>query len=579
MTTCAERRSRRAFLAGTASFLGGLAGCVQGRTVIKRKTCISGCKMTEAQERDMTTTGDKVDSGKSQESTSKAETEVNRSPADTIGVAHAAGGYSFTNRDYLNEGANVVQDLGANVLKIWLQSMAEKYPFNTAWSKTDIPVDIARTPQVKRVFNRNFDSYILVTASSLGDHNFYFRDGITEEQVEREITEFRELTQHLLREYHGTGKEFILQHWEGDWGILGSFEPSKTASERQFRAMRRWLDARQEGIRQARETTDSDVTVLGATEVNLVMDAMSGTPRVINEVVPETSCDLISLSAWHPLASVANRTDPRSISKKIRKILEFVADHASEPDQYAKSQLDGSSNVYIGELGWPLNRNGPTESMRIVRSVTETALRFGTRYIVYWQVFDNETIGKVNKRPSNEDVPGNHLVQPDGTKNPLWEYFARRVSIPGTVNDGWTPLKFQFDQTVPEYKLNGDIDSEDGRELTAAVTEILLEGSSEQMTYDVGYPGREPIVGKGVSFPESGNRENWRWLASPDAESTFYIWAPRITGLERMHIFGSPAKPEMNVTISIGGSESKHTLTSDGWLSGELTVSLSEFSS
>lgn len=573
--------NRRALVASAASLVGGVAGCLNRWSAGQGKATSTARNRTGDGRHSRGATGtvsnaEQFSGGERGSSAQNNSNEHRRSPADALGVAHAGGTYDFTDSGYLNEGATVVEDVGANVLKMWLQSMPSKYPFDTEWSGSEDPVDLARTPQVRRVFDRGFDTYVLVTASAVGTHNFYFRDGFTREQYEREVDTFERLTRHLLEEYDGTGTEFVLQHWEGDWGILGSYDPSETATSRQFDAMRRWLNARQKGIRRARKTVESDVTVLGATEVNLVMDAMSGTPRVTTEVLPETTCDLASLSAWQLLASVAERTDPREISDKVRQVLDFVATHTPEPDEYAKARLGGAPNVYVGEIGYPLNGNGPTRAMRLLRTGTEAALDHGARYVLYWQVFDNETRGEVSGRPTNKDVPGNHLVRPDGTKAPSYRYLLRRVATRRPPTDEWTPLVFRFDRTVPEHSVNPEVKPARGRQLTAAVTKLVFESESEQTIYDIGQPGAEPIVGSGVSAPEESGETTWRWLANPDGEHTFYLRTDRIADVQRLRIVGSPARDGLDLAVSFKDSTNEHTMRADGWLGSELTVPLVE---
>jgi len=573
------RADRRRFLAGATGLLAGVAGCSgtggsdgeTGSGPYEPGDVTGGGRVDAAVGRRPTVGGD----GAPAATRTPGASPDGRSPADAIGVAHAAGTYSFTDRNYLNEGAAEASDAGANVLKVWLQSMASKYPFDSEWPDAEEPAELVRTPHVRELFDRPFDTFVLVTASTVGGHNFYFRDGFTDDQYEREVATFRKLTRHLLREYDGTGTEFVLQHWEGDWGILGSDDPSAVATDDQFAAMGRWLTARQAGIRQAREAVDSDVTVLGAAEVNLVTDAMTGTPRVITEVVPETDCDLVSLSAWQPVATLAGEDDPRAIAERFREILAFVTEHAPEPDGYARERLGDAPNVYVGELGWPLNRDGPTRTMRLLRATTEAALAFGARYVLYWQVFDNETVGDVSGRPATDEVPGHHLVAPDGTRSPTWDYLARRTSATAPASGEWVPLVFRFDRTVPEQALNPDVGPSRGRPLTAALDSLVVDGPGGEVTYDIGHPGREPVVGDGVSVPESADGTRYRWLADRDGESTFYRRAGRVTDARRLRVVGSPAADGMAVTVALGGVTSDHTFPSSAWLSGELDVSLS----
>ena len=58
---------------------------------------------------------------------------VNAEPTrDVLGVAHTAGRYNFTDKDYLNEGADELLALGTRVIKVWFGAdAATYYPFNS----------------------------------------------------------------------------------------------------------------------------------------------------------------------------------------------------------------------------------------------------------------------------------------------------------------------------------------------------------------------------------------------------------------------------------------------------------------
>ncbi|HVR96764.1 MAG TPA: hypothetical protein VMW27_09130, partial [Thermoanaerobaculia bacterium] len=48
---------------------------------------------------------------------------------DVLGVTHAAGRYSLTEQDFLNEGADRLLELGTRVIKVWFRLDAQQaYP-------------------------------------------------------------------------------------------------------------------------------------------------------------------------------------------------------------------------------------------------------------------------------------------------------------------------------------------------------------------------------------------------------------------------------------------------------------------
>jgi hypothetical protein len=170
-----------------------------------------------------------------------------------------------------------------------------------------------------------------------------------------------------------------------------------------------WLNARQDGVFMAREEVGCHgVTVLHAAEVNLIARAMEGKTTVTNDVIPHTHCDLYSYSAY----DTCLHGDPQ----KLRDALDYLASKA--PD----SKLFGSRNIYIGEFGAPENQY---DQLKIVKCTVETALDWGARYIVYWELYCNEPKEKGREsesRPTNDDMRGFWLIRPDGTKPPVWGY-------------------------------------------------------------------------------------------------------------------------------------------------------------
>lgn len=338
-----------------------------------------------------------------------AQEKPERDIRDIVGSTHTGGKYNFTEKDYLNEGADKLLALGTRVIKLWLHDRPDRsYPFNSQWPEIGSLTELAKTPYFRRVFDKPFTVYIL-EAFRPGVGHAYHKRGMSREAVEAERREFCELTKYLLSAYRGTGKTFILQNWEGDW-VLRDVKIENEPSPESVRGMIDWLNARQDGVEQARrEVGMHGVTVAHAAEVNLMDLAMKGGVTVANDVLPKTHCDLVSYSAWDTLRDPA----------KFRQAL----DHLKEkmPD----SRLFGADNVFVGEYGAPENDcGGPEKQLQFVRGATETALDWGARWIVYWELYCNEPSGDYEGRPTNADCRGFWLIRPDGTKPPVWHYFA-----------------------------------------------------------------------------------------------------------------------------------------------------------
>lgn len=358
-------------------------------------------------------------------------------PSDVIGATHSNGAYHFSDDDFLNEGAERLSTLGTNVIKVWLHRIAEKYPFNSDWSRSLTSLtEVAKSPYVQELFERPFSTYVLLAHSRAWGEWVGFQDDMSAQHTRSVRRRFEDLTRHLLSTYDGTGKTFVLQHWEGD--NLAQEDPTAPLPEPVAENFRRWLTARQEGVERARDAVDSDVTVLHAPEVNFVLDAMTdGTARVINEVVPQVDVDLVSYSAWEMGDQLAGyRWAPGHNGQRqfdeaesvIHDTLDYIESQAPTPNDYVAGVLtDRQSNVYLGEFGSPLQRHGSERAMRIIRPVLEHSLDWGVRWALYWQLYCNEATveGEVTE---NDDVQGYYLIRPDGTRAPTWEYLETKLA-------------------------------------------------------------------------------------------------------------------------------------------------------
>ena len=124
-----------------------------------------------------------------------------------------------------------------------------------------------------------------------------------------------------------------------------------------------------------------------------------------NDVLPHTHCDLYSYSAYDV---------PTYDRDKFRSNLDYLA-----------SKAPGKDNVYIGEFGAPENEvGGPEVQLARVRSTIETALKWGARYIIYWELYCNEPKPdhKYAGRPEDDDMRGFWLIRPDGSRPPVTDY-------------------------------------------------------------------------------------------------------------------------------------------------------------
>lgn len=328
---------------------------------------------------------------------------------DVLGVAHTAGKYNFTDKDFLNEGADELLELGTRVIKVWFGAdAATYYPFNSDWEPAaESLVEVAEKPYYRALFAKPFTTYLLVLTRSEGAS--YFWDGMTAEEVAAEKQQVYELARHLLTAYAGSGKTFVLQNWEGDHLLRRNLPPELEPDDKRLRGMADWWNARQDGVDQARkEVRVRGVQVLHAAEVNHLRQAMEGKVTATNDVIPFTHADLYSYSSW----------DVQFDRAVLTQALDYLERKA--PD----SRLFGRYNLYLGEFGAAKDHLDERQAKReLIRELADTALGWGVRYAIYWQVFCNEPAREYTGRPTNDDMRGFWLIRPDGTRSANWYDF------------------------------------------------------------------------------------------------------------------------------------------------------------
>src|SRR3954454_11572484 len=176
---------------------------------------------------------------------------------ERLGVAHVGGKYHFTDKDFLNEGAQRIQELGSRVIKVWFMRAPEQsYPFNSKWPAVNSLVDLARTPYYRELFDRPFTTFILETYAYGRDDNYWQR-GVTDAEAADEARQFEALTRYLIATYAGSGKTFVLQNWEGDWAIRPAADAKLVPTREAIAGMIRWLNARQDGVERGRRDQPS----------------------------------------------------------------------------------------------------------------------------------------------------------------------------------------------------------------------------------------------------------------------------------------------------------------------------------
>jgi hypothetical protein len=438
-------------------------------------------------------------------------------------------------------------------------------------------------PHFEELLERDFDTYVFemfafTDALRRGGAGYFYNE-FTQEQAEAETESFYQLTKHLLETYDGTGLEFVLQNWEGDWLAVGGAGNEGPPDPDVLDRMKRWFNARQRGISRARREVESDVAVLGACEINKVREPIeTDTNWIVNTILNDLDVDLVSYSAWdlgRHVTSEPRMTD--ALRNDVHQTLDYIAERAPPKSAYAARALGPETpQIYLGEYGMALNRSGIDTAMRAIRTVDEEARDWGVPYTLFWATYDNGVIidgeqvvidpdiesvlrEKFPDGVTREDVYGYYLRYPNGARTPAWYHLAEAFD---TNQSDFYRLDFEFDRTISSAELDPDIERGEGRELTFTCYEIDVETTQGSTTLNVGTPGEEGAFARGVFPPEKTADGTFRWFGRPAAHTRLYLHRNELDlegPLNRLHLKGSGADNDLTAKVSLDG-ESVGTL-------------------
>jgi hypothetical protein len=215
--------------------------------------------------------------------------------------------------------------------------------------------------------------------------------------------EYRDLTETLMHEYSGSGRVFIIGHWEGDNQVYcGSSYDFQTADHKRdacieqypevrLAGLTAWLKIRQEAIAEGRRRATaagaSNVEVYHAVEFNTIFASrrVSGASissrdykGVLDTSVPAVHPDVCSYSAWESV----NRN---RLTKDLQDIMKKCA----------------PAPVIVGEIG---DKDNPDKRYAKIVS-TLLPLKESVPLVFFWQAFE----------PRVSKDPGFGLFNPDGT--------------------------------------------------------------------------------------------------------------------------------------------------------------------
>ena len=318
-----------------------------------------------------------------------------------VGVAHVAGEYAVrrsTSEGFIQAGANRAHELGARTLKLFLTpDFRQKYP--QPWpGEIDSLAALADSAPFQEVFALPFDTFVLSTYSFSMGTGDPWRAGPVPTLLAAEERELDALVTLLLSRYAGTGKTFVLQTWEGDWALLGAFDPHQVVPHERAERMAQWLSARHTAIDAARRReARPGVSVFDAIELNRVLDTEQGL-RVVTDVLPHSCADAVSYSAWEALDVSALPAAQQAAAVEQRLETALTRIEAAAP---------AGASIFLGEFGLAENENTSELTTTLVERTLEVSRRHGVVGAVYWQMFDNEC--------SAVGCRGLWVMRPDGS--------------------------------------------------------------------------------------------------------------------------------------------------------------------
>ena len=203
----------------------------------------------------------------------------------------------------------------------------------------------------------------------------------------------------------------MLGHWEGDWWVLGAFDPTiQELPAIRKEAYINWVNNRQAAIEAARnDTPHTNVWVAQYIEVNSVSDYLDlGYERLVNGVLPDVIIDAVSYSAYDAgLENVFRNLDTIESSANFTNYLNPVF---------------GDKKTFLGEFGFgtrDVNGNvirTAEEQKDLTMIVLNSSVAWGAPLAYYWQLYNNET-------SDNGEETGWWLIDDNNVQQPVYDAF------------------------------------------------------------------------------------------------------------------------------------------------------------
>lgn len=527
--------------------------------------------------------------------------------SETVGITHAGISYTHDSSvSCMRDGADQILKLGSKVIKLWFaDDPVGAYSVNCNWDQFTInnSLDLIQTDYYREVLEMDFTTFVLEAHTfdkAYNDSNVRWDDGMSQEECDRIEREMFELTEYLMLEYNGTGKEFVLQNWEGDNMLGGRFwrldeinnlyyavDDGKESANQQtdlmvrtrVRGLTDWFNYRQKGVDRAREKYKllSDVQVRHALEINFVyLDSRDDgwpyidSPTLLKDIVPYTNCDLYSLSCWGSLTiERAHTLRDRLVMYRdaIGDTFVDIYDRNQKKDRRPYVRDDQVSFLMLGEYGaierfqqtetggWGPDLNYVTDMRHreVLQIQTELALDLGLEFVVYWELYCN--VPRVDTEPpmvidnrigelarSNDQMQGNWLIRVDGSYTEGYKYIYGLLDPDkGTyIVETYSPNRiYKINDIYSGFEVAGELNSSH-----------MLSNLSTEKTF-----GNEIQVWGSIDGVNYNKIETEAYFTQCVEESGFYrakiIYINRERPCEEYRFFKIKKMPgERNVTLS-----------------------------
>jgi hypothetical protein len=233
---------------------------------------------------------------------------------------------------------------------------------------------------------------VMLTAYDFASYSdqHYLDRGFLAANRQSVFDEYEQLTEEIMRRESGSGRTFVIGHWEGDNQVycgssykylVNDAERTKCQSQNpaeRLAGLTEWLRIRQEAIAMGRDRAKkagaTGVEVLHAVEFNSLFHFRSVAGAdirqkdyhgVLDTVVPRVKPDLCSYSAWESL-------NPDRVGKDLKLILKECA----------------PARLIIGELGYEPGgeHKDPTKDyLKAIAAISK--FRGGVTAVYFWEAF------------------------------------------------------------------------------------------------------------------------------------------------------------------------------------------------